>query len=248
MADHNTEDSVKRLRRRVMLFEAYDIILEMILLSVIFLVVHYFFFAPFIVSGSSMEGSLHDSEIILVNRIGYSNIIGYHAANPQRGDVVVFRPPETENEYYIKRIIGVPGDELEFVNNQVYLNGTALQESYTNCRDLDDQTDKRPRCSYLGISNDLITVPDDHYFVMGDNRANSVDSRYCFQKSYTACSANHPTRFVPYDNIVGTATSVFWPFSNKAATTKRSTFFESFWPIDNLRGIPRLDPEYETAD
>jgi len=133
----------------------------------------------FVVEGSSMEPSLHNRERLLVNKLVY------RFRKPERGDVVVFRYPANPKRRFIKRVIGVPGDEVEVRDGFVILNGMTLDEDYTL-----DLT-----YGYFGPK----TVPDGHYFVLGDNRNNSDDSRY------------PDVGFVPMANIVGKAGLIWWP-------------------------------------
>jgi signal peptidase I len=133
----------------------------------------------FVVEGSSMEPSLHNRERLLVNKLVY------RFRKPELGDIMVFRYPANPKRRFIKRVIGVPGDEVEVRDGFVILNGMTLDESYT--RDL--------TYGYFGPE----TVPDGHYFVLGDNRNNSDDSRY------------PDVGFVPMANIVGKASLIWWP-------------------------------------
>jgi signal peptidase I len=133
----------------------------------------------FVVEGSSMEPSLHNRERLLVNKLVY------RFRKPEYGDVVVFRYPANPKRRFIKRVIGVPGDEVEVRDGFVIVNGMTLDEDYTM-----DLT-----YGYFGPK----TVPDGHYFVLGDNRNNSDDSRY------------PDVGFVPMANIVGKASFIWWP-------------------------------------
>lgn len=101
-------------------------------------------------------------------------------------------------DYYIKRIIGLPGDQVKISNGQVYINGKRLEENYLSSGDT----------NVPGQRNANYTVPADSYFVLGDNRNNSIDSRSCFKNS---CKKEDGTPFVPRQNIIGKATFVFWP-------------------------------------
>lgn len=133
----------------------------------------------FVVEGSSMEPSLHNRERLLVNKLVY------RFKEPQRGDVVVFRYPANPKRKFIKRIIGVPGDIVEVRDGHVILNGQVLEEDYTM-----DLT--------FGTFGPEV-VPPGHYFVLGDNRNNSDDSRF------------PDVGFVPRANIVGKAFVTWWP-------------------------------------
>ncbi len=123
--------------------------------------IKYFLIQPFIVNGASMEPSFFDGDYLLVDELSY------HFEKPERGDVVVFKSPQDPSIYFIKRIIGLPGESVEVDNNVVRINGQILDEKYlTN-----------------GISNEWsghvsFKLTDSQYFTMGDNRINSFDSRY----------------------------------------------------------------------
>lgn len=112
--------------------------------------------------GDSMSPVLKNGDIVLVNRIVYN------ATTPKRGDVIVFKPRGNENShYYIKRIIGLPGETIEFIENRIYINGERLDEDY-----------ETTNIDYVGVVEDKLTLGNDEYFVLGDNRENSEDSRY----------------------------------------------------------------------
>ncbi len=111
--------------------------------------------------GDSMKPELSNGDVVLVNRFIYN------ASSPKRGDVIVFKPKGNENNhYYIKRIIGLPGETVEIIENTIYIDGEKLDESY-------ETTD----VSYVGLAGDSITLDSDEYFVLGDDRQNSEDSR-----------------------------------------------------------------------
>lgn len=128
------------------------------------------------VDGSSMEPSLHHNELIMVNRLAYK------LGEPALADVVVFRFPRDPEQEYIKRIIGVPGDTVEIIDHQVFVNGIFIDEPYiaapTN-------------------QSGVWTVPEGRYFVLGDNRNDSSDSR--------------TWGTVPEEYVIGKAVFVYWP-------------------------------------
>ena len=226
-------------KKRLFLFEIIDAIIEVSLLMIIYLSLQYFVVSPFIVSGESMENSFQDHELIMVNRIGYGNIFGNQIGLPKRGDVIVFHPPIDTAEYYIKRIIGVPGHTIAFENNNVYLNGKLLEEPYTKCiaQHLANDLSSRERgiCNYRSMEKKSFTVIPGEYFVMGDNRDHSSDSRSCFGAlNDKACTDTTTTHFVPKANIIGKAWFVFWPFSQSAAHARNPSVLQLFWPMDNI--------------
>ena len=112
------------------------------------------------VSGSSMETTLSDGDQLIVDKISY------RFRDPNRYDIVVFPYQYEENTYYIKRIIGLPGETVQIVDGYVYIDGQQLDEHYGNEVMLDP-----------GIAEEPVTLGDDEYFVLGDNRNNSQDSR-----------------------------------------------------------------------
>lgn len=112
------------------------------------------------VSGSSMETTLSSGDQLIVDKISY------RFRDPKRYDIVVFPYRYEENTYYIKRIIGLPGETVQIVDGMVYINGSPLNEHYGN------EVIEDP-----GSAAEPITLGDDEYFVLGDNRNNSQDSR-----------------------------------------------------------------------
>ena len=112
------------------------------------------------VSGSSMETTLSSGDQLIVDKISY------RFRDPKRYDIVVFPYRYEESTYYIKRIIGLPGETVQIVDGMVYINGSPLNEHYGN------EVIEDP-----GSAAEPITLGDDEYFVLGDNRNNSQDSR-----------------------------------------------------------------------
>lgn len=112
------------------------------------------------VSGESMETTLSDGDHLIVDKISY------RFNDPRRYDIIVFPYRLEKNTYYIKRIIGLPGETVQIVEGSVYINGVLLEEHYGN-EPMDE----------AGIASEPITLGEDEYFVLGDNRNNSQDSR-----------------------------------------------------------------------
>ncbi len=117
---------------------------------------------PFIVSGLSMFPTFHDGDYLIIDEISYK------LESPQRGDVVVFRYPKDTTKFFIKRIIGLPGEEILLTGNKITIKNTEHPEGFTLSE------------PYIqNQSNNMmdVTLPADQYFVMGDNRSASSDSR-----------------------------------------------------------------------
>jgi signal peptidase I len=126
---------------------------------------------------SSMEPNFQEGECIMVNKVCY------HSSGPQRGEVIIFDPPFDSLHPFIKRVIGLPDDTVEIKDGKVFIDGTPLDEEYV--------------MAPLNYTMPATEVPEDEYFVLGDNRNNSSDS--------------HNGWTVPRDNIIGKAWFVYWP-------------------------------------
>lgn len=151
------------LIRKVFVF-FFDILESIVVALAIFVVIYLFLYQPHQVKGGSMEPNFHDGEYILTDKISY------RFGDPQLGDVVVFKSPQNKEIDYIKRIIGVPGDRVQLLKGVFYINGKKLEENYIP-----------PENFLYGGSflreGEEIVVPNNHYFVVGDNRPRSSDSR-----------------------------------------------------------------------
>jgi signal peptidase I len=133
------------------------------------------------VPSGSMENTVMTGDRLIANRLSYS------FSEPKRFDIVVFKFPDDESKLYIKRIIGMPGDTVEIRNNQIYINGST--------EPLDCSFIKEP----MNTVDATYQVPEGHYFMMGDNRNNSSDSRF-WQNTYVA-----------KDKILGKAVLKYYP-------------------------------------
>lgn len=171
----------------------HNIVSAIFIALIIAVILRVFFLSVFYIPSSSMEDTLKRGDYILVwkflynNRIPVFNIKLPFGIKIKRGDVIVFIAPENSNEDYIKRCIGLPGDKIEFKENNIYINGKIVNEPYIKDKNIIFYAQK----SYI--------VPDNHIFVMGDNRLNSSDSREW------GC--------VPEKNIIGKALFIFFPFN-----------------------------------
>jgi signal peptidase I len=169
----------------------------------------------FQIPSPSMENTLLVGDYLLVNKLCYGGgslgdyIMPYRRV--RRGDIVVFHYPVNPAQHFVKRVIGVPGDRVRLVNRQVFVNGAPLKESYAHfSRPANDLfRDNFPRLDVAPgptpewwvqlrklVEDGQLIVPDGHYFVMGDNRDNSYDSRYW--------------GFVPQTNIIGRPLLIYW--------------------------------------
>jgi signal peptidase I len=147
--------------------------LKIVLIALVIIVpIRYFVFQPFIVSGSSMEPNYHDGEYLIIDELSY------HFGEPKRGDVVVMRYPRDEKQYFIKRVIGLPGEKIQIENGKVIIfndknpKGITVDEPYLPNQGLTYVQDP----ILIGDSK-TITLRSDEYFVLGDNRLHSSDSR-----------------------------------------------------------------------
>ena len=171
----------------------------------------------FIVPTGSMESTVLIGDHLLVDKLSYAPpgpiskyLLPY--TEPKRGDVIVFRYPMDIRQNFVKRVIGVPGDHIHIVDKVVYVNGKPLTEPYTQHIDqnVEPYRDNFPSQPYgpvvdraqqmlaANVTNGELVVPADNYFAMGDNRENSLDSRYW--------------GFVPRENIIGKPLVIFWSY------------------------------------
>jgi signal peptidase I len=205
------------------------------------LVIRTFLFQPFYIPSSSMEPNLLIGDRLFVSKYtyGYSrhsfpfslNIIKerFYGKIPKRGDVVVFKTPSDNRTDYIKRLIGLPNDIIQFVNGDIYINDKKILKSkiknslFINCGgstfEANSFIETLPNGKkYVAVYNssntmqntDKFTVPSNHYFFLGDNRDCSKDSRFLSSVGY-----------VNFNNLVGKARFIF--FSND---TKKGNFFK----------------------
>ena len=211
-----------------------------------------FFFQPFYIPSSSMEPNLLIGDRLFVSKYSY----GYSQHSfpfspkiftgrilkktPKRGDVVVFKTPADNRTDYIKRLIGLPGDKVQIINKDLYLNGIKIEKKQVetslniNCGGeilkVDVYEETLPNgTKYLAvyrkdgtmINSDVFIVPNEHYFFLGDNRDCSKDSRFLSSVGY-----------VNFNNLVGKARIIFF------STNKKKGSFFKFW---NWNQIVRKD-------
>lgn len=152
-----------------------DFIEALAVALILALAIRAFLFQAFTIPSGSMLNTIQIGDYLLVNKFLYGVKIPFtdkylfRGRDPQRGDIIVFKFPGDESVDYIKRIVGVPGDVIEVKNKQLYRNGEPVQESYI----------RHTHPDFIGRLDNIgpVSVPEDEYFVMGDNRDNSEDSR-----------------------------------------------------------------------
>lgn len=169
--------------------------IEVALIAIVsVLIIRTFLVQPFLVSGASMEPNFHNGDYLLIDELSY------RFREPERGEVIVFHYPNDEKYYYIKRIIGLPGEELEFnggkitVFNENSPKGMVLMENYL------------PSYEETTSANQRVKIGENEYFVLGDNRDFSFDSR-----SWGA---------VKEGEIIGAVRLRLWPFAKAMAVEK----------------------------
>lgn len=160
--------------------EAKDWCISILVAVALTMIIRTFIVELYLVEGPSMRPTLQSGERLAVNKFIYR----FRA--PERGEILVFRYPRDPSRDFIKRVIAVPGDTIEIKDGRVFVNGQLMNEPYIL---------SKTRGNYP-----IATVPEEHIFVMGDNRNNSEDSRFA------------DVGFVPFDLLKGKAMIVFYPF------------------------------------
>jgi len=210
----------------------------------------------FIVPSPSMDTTVMVGDHLLVDKLSYAPpgsftryLLPY--TDPKRGDIIVFRYPMDISQNYVKRVMGVPGDRIKVVDKVVYLNGKPLTEPYAqhvfpNLEPYRDNFPSEPRGPVYDrarqmlaehVVNGELVVPPESYFAMGDNRDNSLDSRYW--------------GFVPRENIIGKPLLIFWSYDAPTADLvgysadhfldlAKNFFFKTRWEreLKLVRGWP----------
>lgn len=159
-----------------------NLILIGIVVAVVLLINH------FLVINATIPSASMENTVMTHDRI-FGNRLAYRSKDPERFDIVIFRYPDDETELYIKRIIGLPGETVKIVDGKVYINGSSEPLDDSFCAE-------RPTGSYGPFK-----VPENCYFMMGDNRNNSHDSRFW---------DNH---YVAREKILGKAVFRYWPLN-----------------------------------
>lgn len=153
----------QKLKKDSFLHDFLNFAQQLVGTVMVFFILQTYVVATAVVSGESMEPTLTDGQYLIVNK--FSGL--------ERFDVITFAPPNKPDVFYVKRIIGVAGDTVEYKHNQLILNGEAVDEWYIDISDYDMFED---HYSLQGLFETNV-VPEGHYFVVGDNRDNSMDSR-----------------------------------------------------------------------
>lgn len=157
-----TEEEVQETKKHKRNSIIRELIIDLFIVAVCVMVIPRYVVQRTIVSGSSMEETLLDGDNLLVDKFSY--LIG----SPDRFDVVVFYPyGQKDGEYFVKRVIGLPGETIQIIGDTIYINGEVLEENFG----------KDP-ITVQGIAEEPLTLGEDEYFLMGDNREVSYDSRY----------------------------------------------------------------------
>ncbi|HJV66316.1 MAG TPA: signal peptidase I [Geomonas sp.] len=191
---------VKPVKGKHIVREYVESILIAVLLA---MVIRTFIVQAFKIPSGSMEDTLAIGDHILVNKFIYGSKIPFtntrllKIRDPQRGDVIVFEYPEDPSKDFIKRVIGTPGDTVQVINKRVYVNG----KLYANPHEVHKESDTIPKEMNPRDFTDQIKVPANSYFVMGDNRDRSYDSRFW--------------GFVSMDKIKGLAFIKYWSWDSE---------------------------------
>jgi signal peptidase I len=163
-----------------------ETVLYFIVILIVVLLIQRFVVQPVEVDGSSMEATLGNGNHLLLEKVSY------WFGDPKRFDVIVFQPYETDDEmYYIKRVIGLPNETVQIIGNIIYIDGEPLSENFG----------KENVIRYAGIASEPIKLGKDDYFVLGDNRNNSRDSR------------DETVGKVKRESILGKAWCRIWPIN-----------------------------------
>ncbi len=165
-----------------------EILETVVFIGSLFIVIYLFIAQPNQVKGESMMPTFQNGNYIFTSKVTYK------MRNPERGDVVVFHSPGNPEIEYIKRIIGLPGDTVIIENEEVYVNGEKLNETYISDKTL-------PLPNGYALEGVPMTIPEEYYFVMGDNRPHSSDSRDFGPITYESMIGQVFYRYFPTDKI-----------------------------------------------
>ena len=168
--------------------------LQVIVFAVaIFLFVYLLILQPHKIKGDSMVPSFLNGDFLLTDKVTY------RFNEPKRGDVIVFKAPPDDRDEFIKRIVGLPGEEIVILDGIIYVNGKALGENYI-------PTGTKTNAGSFASNGKRLIVPENSYFVLGDNRPHSFDSR--------------AVGFIAKDKITGRAWFLYWPIDKLGTIEK----------------------------
>jgi len=211
-----------------------------------------FIVQAFQIPSESMENTLLVGDYLLVNKLRYGGgglwdrIMPYR--NVKRGDIVVFHYPVNPGQHFVKRVVGVPGDRIHLSNRVLYVNGVAMKEPYVHHSSQvhDSYRDEFPRLSvpvpevtskwwlqmHKLVEDGQLIVPEGYYFALGDNRDESLDSRYW--------------GFVPQENIIGSPWLIYWSVRNPqeempVAASPGDKLYRFAYAVTHLFQITRWD-------
>ena len=234
--------------------ETVEIVKTVVVALAIAFVLRVLLFQPFTIPSASMEPNLYEGDYIVVSKwaYGYSKFSSGLPINlplgddrvfgraPNRGDVVVFKLPRDDKTDYIKRVIGLPGDTIQMIENKLYINGQPVQDAVVSAGEVNDIFGPRPVTQVretlpggrtfmtqdFGPGGDLddtpvYEVPAGHYFMMGDNRDNSIDSRV---------EQSAGVGFVPDENLVGKAEIIMFSWEPGASLFNPVSWFANVRP------------------
>ncbi|WP_291833761.1 signal peptidase I [Brevundimonas sp.] len=232
--------------------EGWEVLKTIFFALLIALVLRVLLFQPFTIPSASMEPNLYQGDYIVVSKwsYGYSKHsipfsppvfngrvslpVVSHA--PERGDIVVFKLPRDNKTDYIKRLIGLPGDRIQMINNVLHINGAPVRDVVVSDADVTNMYgmpiiqaeetfpdgSKTFRIQDFGPGNDLdntpvFEVPSGHYFMMGDNRDNSIDSR--------VDQSQNGVGLVPAENLIGKAEIILFSWNEGASLWNPVSWF-----------------------
>ncbi len=186
-SDNLPEKKLTLTQRNPMLKSIFEFIKTIAIVLVLAFIIKAFLIQTFIIDGSSMEPNFHNNEYLIVDKLSY------HFSQPQRGDVDIIIPPDDVTKDYIKRIVGLPGDTVVIKNGSVFINNKKLVEPYLKAGEQTLINDN--------INDEMtLKLKSNQYFVLGDNRTNSRDSRFIGP--------------IPKGNIIGKTLLVVFPTKN----------------------------------
>ncbi|TSC93424.1 MAG: signal peptidase I [Candidatus Berkelbacteria bacterium Licking1014_7] len=191
MTKSNDRSKSKWMRINLTISQIINFAIEIVKTAAIMLIIAFaiknFLIQTFVIEGVSMEPNFHDNEYLLVDKISY------RFSAPKRGDVIVFNPTDSPDSY-IKRIIGLPGETVKIVNNKIYVDGYKLDEPY-----LPDAINTNT--SSQSLESKIYVLQDNEYFVIGDNRQNSKDSRVIGAVNFSQFEGRVFVIFYPFNHL-----------------------------------------------